>query len=98
MKLDIQIYSLLFSFLFGIVFNVLLDMFNKFNNKNKIIIKVILSFVFVMMLSITYFIGLLYINNGYLHIYFFVMIMVGYFFVYLIKSFWFTHKKENSKM
>lgn len=98
MKLDIQVYSLLFSFSFGIILNFLLDMFNKFNNKNKIVLKIILSFVFVMLLSIAYFIGLLYINNGYLHTYFFVMIMVGYLFVYLIKSFWFTHKKENSKL
>lgn len=93
MRLDIQVYSLIFSFLFGIILNILLDIFNKLNEKNKIIIKIILSFIFVMLLSIAYFIGLLYINNGYLHTYFFIMIMVGYLFVYLIKSFWFTHKK-----
>lgn len=93
MRLDIQVYSLILSFLFGIILNILLDIFNKLNEKNKIFIKIILSFIFVMLLSIAYFIGLLYINNGYLHIYFFIMIMVGYLFVYLIKSFWFTHKK-----
>ena len=98
MKLIVQVYSLIFSFFYGIVLNIMLDVFNKFNDKNKIVFRIIFSFIFVIMLSIVYFIGLLYINDGYLHIYFFVVIMVGYVFVYLLKSFWFTHKKENSKM
>lgn len=98
MKLNIQIYSLVYSFFFGVVLYFLLDMFNKLNSKSKIILKAILSFVFVIILSLAYFIGLLYINNGYLHPYFFIIIMVGYLFVYYLKSFWFTHKKENSKM
>ena len=98
MILSVQINSLVFSLIFGILLNFLFEWFNRFNDKNKIIMRILLSIVFVLMLSLLYFIGLLYINNGYLHLYFFLFILVGYIIVYFIKTFWFTHKKENSKM
>ena len=95
MKLNVQIYSLIFSFIFGCIFNFVLDFFNKITSKRKIFSKIVLSLLFVIAISILYFIGLLNINNGYLHVYFLIFIMVGYFVVYLLKSFWFTHKKNN---
>ena len=90
MILKLQIYSLIFSFGFGIIFYFLLDVFNKYNNKNKLIFKIICSFIFVFGSSLLYFLGLLYINNGYLHIYFLLTILVGYLFVYLC-----LHKKRK---
>ena len=98
MRLNIQIYSLLYSFLFGVGFYFILDIFNKYNNKCKLILKIIFSLLFVFINAILYFFGLIRINNGYLHIYFLIFIMVGYLFVYYLKSFWFTHSKKNSKM
>lgn len=98
MKLDIQIYSLTFSFIFGILFYFFLDVFNRITCKYKMWLRIILSFIFTIVMSIIYFIGLLYINNGYLHVYFLISIVVGYIFVYILKYFWFTQKKENSKM
>ena len=98
MKLNIQVYSLFYSFLFGIILYYLLDLFNKYIMKCTIIIKIIISLLFVMLLSLFYFMGLLYINNGYLHIYFLIIIMVGYMFVYLLKYKWFTYKNKNCKM
>ena len=92
MDLNIQIQSLLFSFLYGCVFYFLLDIFNKFNNNKKIILKIVLSLLFVFLMSLLYFLGLIYINNGYLHIYFLLSIVVGYLFVYF--SLLFTHKKK----
>ena len=97
MRLNIQIYSLIYSFLFGIFFYFILDIYNKISDKLKIWIKIIVSLIYTLIISIIYFIGLLYINNGYLHIYFLLSIMVGYIFVYGFKLFWFTHRKENSK-
>lgn len=98
MQLNIQINSLIFSFIFGIFFYFLLDIFNKITSKCKLWLRIIVSFCFVLIISLVYFLGLLYINNGYLHIYFLISIAVGYIFVYAFKTFRFTHKKENSKM
>ena len=95
MELNVQIYSLFFSFIFGCILNVLLDFFNRFNNKQKLFIKIIFSFLFVLILSLSYFIILIYINNGYLHVYFLISIMVGYIFIYYIKALLFTHLKRK---
>jgi hypothetical protein len=84
MKLDIQIYSLGYSFLFGCIFYILLDIFYNFVYVKKVILRIIFSFIFTMGMAIFYFVGLLYINNGYLHIYFIVSILVGYIFSYLL--------------
>ena len=93
MILKLQLYSLIYSFLFGIVFYFLLDVFNKYNSK-KIIIKIITSLLFVFTNSIIYFVGLIYINNGYLHIYFLLSILVGYLFMYFFIKLWFTYKRK----
>jgi hypothetical protein len=98
MRLNIQIYSLIFSFIFGTFFYFVLDFFSKIVKKYRLWLKIIISLLFTFVISIVYFLGLLYINNGYLHIYFLLSILVGYMFVYWLKVFWFTHKKENSKM
>ena len=95
MNLNIQLFSFTFSLIFGIFLYFLLEWFNMFNNRNKIIVKILLSLIFVLTLSLLYFIVLLYINNGYLHVYFLILIMVGYIIVDFIKSFYFTHKKKK---
>jgi len=93
MRLELQIYSILYSSSFGIIFYFLLDLFNKYTNKIKYILKIIISLFFVFCFSLIYFIGLLYINNGYLHFYFLVSILVGYLFAYFLKN-WFTFKNK----
>lgn len=97
MELDIQIKTLIYSFVFGGIFYFLLDIFNKFTNKKGIIIKIILSFLFILLISLLYFIILLYVNNGYIHIYFLISILVGYIFVYFLykKLFTFISKKNK---
>lgn len=91
MKLSIQIYSLIYSLIYGGIFYLLLDLFNKFTSMKKVYLKVILSWIFVTGMAILYFIGLLYINNGVLHIYFLLSIVCGYIVVYLILK-RFTHR------
>ena len=91
MKLSIQIYSLIYSLVYGGVFYLLLDFFNKFTFMKKIYLKVILSWIFIMVIALLYFLGLLYINNGVLHIYFLLSIVCGYIIVYLIFK-RFTHR------
>ena len=85
MKLNIQIYSIIFSLLFGVIFYFLLDNFNKIKFGKNYIFKIIASLLFVFIIAFLYFIGLLYINNGYVHIYFLLSILVGYMFVYFFK-------------
>lgn len=82
MELSIQIYSFVFSFLFGGCLYLLLDAFNKIIKNTKIIIQIFSSFIFIMVLACIYFLGLLFINDGVVHIYFLLCILVGYVFVY----------------
>ena len=91
MKLSIQIYSLIYSLIYGGVFYLLLDLFNKFTSMKKVYLKVILSWLFITVIALLYFFGLLYINNGVLHIYFLLSIVCGYIIVYLIHK-RFTHR------
>ena len=78
MPLKIQIYSLIYSFLFGCFFYYLLKLYFKIKFKKHFIMKLIVSLFFANLLSILYFFGLLHINNGYLHLYFLLMIIAGY--------------------
>lgn len=91
MKLSIQIYSLFYSLFYGGIFYLLLDLFNKFTSMKKVYLKVILSWMFVTGMAILYFIGLLYINYGVVHIYFLLSIVCGYIVVYLLLK-RFTHR------
>lgn len=91
MKLSIQIYSLIYSLIYGGVFYLLLDLFNKLTSMKKVYLKVILSWLFITVIALLYFFGLLYINNGVLHIYFLLSIVCGYIVVYLILK-KFTHR------
>lgn len=98
MKLNVQIISFISSFLYGFIFYYLIDFFNKFIKEKKIIVNIVLSFFFVLLNSFLYFILLLVINNGYVHIYFLLSILCGYLFANYIMNKWFTHKNKNSKM
>ena len=91
MILKIQILSLLFSFGYGNVLFWLLKLNYKLLYEGKIVYRIITSFLFVMFISLLYFIGLLKINNGILHIYFFIAILTGYMLSFVI------YRKINCK-
>ena len=95
MKLDIQIYSFVSSFLFGCMLFFLLDIFNRLMCKVKVVLKIIFSFLFVMFLALVYFLMLLFINNGVVHVYFLLMILVGYIFGNFITFRLFTHLRKK---
>ena len=95
MKLNVQIYSLVYSFFFGWCFYFLLDLFNKVVNKLNFVLKIILSFVFVILIASIYFLILLFINNGIVHIYFLLSILLGYFFAYKAFPNLFTHLRRK---
>lgn len=93
MVLHIQIYSLLYSFIFGTVLYFLLEYFNKIEFKKHTILKLIVSLFFMIAVSWIYFLGLLFINNGYVHIYFLLAVVVGYIIVYYF-NFTLVNKKK----
>ena len=78
MELNIQILSLGVSFLYGIIFYILLEINSRFLYSSSIIIKVLFSFIFVLFNSLLYFLILLKINNGYVHFYFLICLILGY--------------------
>ncbi len=74
----IQLISLIISFIYGIVLYYL-NLFNikKFNNKN-IIIKSLIYILYLFDISLLYVCILYKLNNGILHIYFILCILLGY--------------------
>lgn len=87
MQLYTQIITLLFSFLFGIIFSIELKLNHKFIYQNNKIYKIITTFLFVLINVLLYFIGLKKINNGILHMYGLISIMIGYIFEIYVEKF-----------
>ena len=86
MSLQIQIYSLIFSFCFGIFFEILLSFNERFIYSSNLFVKVSSSVLFILFNVILYFIILIKINNGILHIYFLICILLGYSFMCKVKK------------
>ena len=84
MSLKIQIYSVLYSFLFGIYFSYILKLFKKYIYNNNIIIKTVSNLVIVIINSFIYFIGINKINNGILHPYTFITLILCFYFIDII--------------
>ena len=84
MSLKIQIYSVLYSFLFGIYFSYILKLFKNYIYNNNIIIKTVSNLVIVIINSFIYFIGINKINNGILHPYTFITLILGFYFIDII--------------
>ena len=91
MILKTQILSLLFSFGYGNLVFWLLELNYKLLYEGKIVYRIITSFLFVIFISLLYFICLLKINNGIIHIYFFIVLLTGYMLSFVI------YKKINCK-
>ena len=84
MILSIQIKSLAFSFIYGIFFAYTYKINYKYLMSNSLFFKIILSFLFILDHILLYFILISRINNGILHLYFFLSFLVGIlFYIYL---------------
>lgn len=90
MNLKIQLLSLGFSFVFGIFFILLVKTNYRFLFLSKKIVKVLSSFFFILDMALLYFLIIMWINQGVLHIYFLLMFFSGSYFGYLM--FWNIHK------
>lgn len=78
MILSIQVYSLIYSFFYGMVFFGLLEVNYKFLYYGKLVYRIVISFLFVIFMSLLYFVLLMKINNGILHMYFLLSFFTGY--------------------
>lgn len=84
--LDIQIKSIVFSFLYGMFFSFLLNLNYKYIYYSKGVLKVLINIFFVVDNVFLYFIILRYINNGIVHFYFLLSLVLGYFSVNKVSS------------
>lgn len=79
MTSNIQLISLLISFVFGILFYYLTVLNFEIIKSLNIYLKHIITAIYVIDMTIIYAILLYKINNGYFHIYFIMLVIVGYF-------------------
>ena len=100
MSLEVQIQTLIFSFVFGLFFSCLLNLNYRYLLQGKIGFKIIINILFVLDMVFLYFILLKLINNGILHLYLFICLLLG-FLVGIKKTkklrYCFTKKKEKQK-
>lgn len=78
--LDIQIKLITFSFIFGFFFSILIEILNKKTNKCKNYVKLILSFISIVICTFIYFKGIQIIGNAIFHIYSIISIIIGFVF------------------
>lgn len=78
MVLKVQVIASLVSFLYGIFFNLMIELNSKFLYSSNLVVKIFVSFLFVCFNTLLYFIILMKINYGYIHIYLFFCILSGY--------------------
>lgn len=83
MSLQIQIFSLIFSFLFGLVFAFFVNLhYDMLFSKNKWF-RLFINFIFVIDMALLYFLILKSLNGGVLHLYFFLLIFLGFLLSYV---------------
>ena len=81
-----KFYRLFILFFYGIFFFSMLEVNYKILYNGKFIYRIMISFLFVIFISLLYFIILIKINNGILHVYFFLVFFTGYMLSFVIYS------------
>lgn len=92
MNSNMQLLSFLVSFLFGNIFCFLTIINFKLIETLKKYLQHIITFIYVLDMVIIYIIMLYKLNKGYFHIYFILMVMIGYIVGYIL------YKKFLSKI
>lgn len=95
MELSVQIYSLILSFVFGGIFSLEIKYFYKLYLRLIPVLKFLISIFFVIVNAIIYFWLLYLINNGILHLYFFVAMFLGYYVFSRLFTIWFTQIRKK---
>ena len=79
MDISLQLLSFIFSFSYGIIISYLVNLFYNFIYKTRFIYKVFINILFVINISLVYFLLIKVINNGVIHIYLILTLLLGYF-------------------
>ena len=95
MELSVQIYSLILSFSFGGVFALEIKYFYKLYLILIPVLKFLISLLFVIVNAIIYFWLLYLINNGIVHLYFFIVMFLGYYVFSRLFTIWFTQIRKK---
>lgn len=86
MSSNLQLISFFVSFLYGVFFYLLTSLNFKLIKDLKLYMQHILTFLYVMDMIIIYVIIFYHLNKGYFHIYFILMVFVGYLIGYIISK------------
>ena len=86
MDSNLQLISFLVSFFYGILFYFLTELNFKLIKDLKLIIKHLLTFIYVLDMTIIYVIIFYKLNHGYFHIYFIMMVIIGFITGYFLNS------------
>ena len=79
MNINIQIISLLFSFIMGVILYLICSYHYIVIKNNNICWKLLTTTALMIDYNLLYLVGLYYINNGTIHIYFLFMVIVGFY-------------------
>lgn len=79
MDLKTQIILIVFSFFYGFIFSIFLNINYKFIYSSKPFIKILSSFLIIIIAVLVYFISIKKINNAILHPYSIIMVIIGFF-------------------
>lgn len=94
MNYKLQIISLLYSFGYGMFFNFGYKLNMSLYKKNKLY-NIVLDILYIVITSLLYVTILYKINKGIFHIYFIIMLLLGYFLSILIKNKIIRFKKKS---
>ena len=87
MELSIQLQALTVSFVYGILFSYLIKIQYRYLFDRKLYYKILITTLFIFDNCLLYFLILRMINNAMFHIYFLLLIILGYLFgVKLLKT------------
>lgn len=79
MDLKIQIISLIFSFFYGILFSLLINFHYSLLFSKKKVLQVLFTFLFLLDMALLYFLIIRIINQGIIHIYFYLVLFLGFY-------------------
>lgn len=74
----LQLVCLLFSFFYGIFINSIIIFNRNIIDKIRVYFKIIITMLFIDNVSLLYIIIMYKLNNGVIHFYFYIMIVLGY--------------------
>lgn len=94
MTLNIQIIMLVFSFIYGMFFSVFLSLNHKLVYNEKKFLKIIFTFLFLLVNILFYFLILRKINEGIIHPYSFIALILGFILENYLRHLVANHKKK----